>query len=135
MTHLALDTNAYRALEDGNSAVVEAVRAAESIGLPMIVLGELYFGFENGTRKVQNVTKLDKFLATGRVELLPIDKSTARIFGEIFTELMRLGKPIQQDDVWIAALCKQHGYTLVTADKGFVHIVGLDVMSFKVQNK
>lgn len=130
MRQLALDTNAYRALEDGNKTVADAVRTADTIGLPVIVLGELYFGFENGNRKAQNSTKLDRFMRAGRVEILHIDTATARIFGELFTELMRLGKPIQQDDVWIAALCKQHGYTLATADKGFRHIVGLDTVEF-----
>ena len=55
---------------------------------------------------------------------------TARIFGEIATELRQKGKPIQQDDMWIAALCKQYGYALATADKGFTGITGLELLSF-----
>ncbi len=130
MKHLALDTNAYRALEEGNTTVAAAVRQATHIALPIIVLGELYFGFENGTRKAKNTQQLDDFLANHRVEILHVDTATARIFGEVATELLRAGKPIQQDDMWIASLCKQHGYTLVTADKGFQAIVGLDVVPF-----
>ncbi len=130
MKRLALDTNAYSALEKGNTTLAQAVRTAGTIGLPIIVLGELYFGFENGSRKTQNIARLEKFLATKRVTVLHIDTTTARIFGELSTELMRLGRPIQQDDIWIAALCKQHGYMLATADKGFEHIVGLDVVNF-----
>lgn len=130
MKRLALDTNAYRALEDGDETIAQAVRGAVSVGLPVIVLGELYFGFENGSRKEQNIKRLEEFLAVKRVKLLHIDAATTRFFGEIATELMRLDRPIQQDDIWIAALCKQHGYALATADKGFRHIVGLDVVRF-----
>lgn len=130
MKKLALDTNAYSALEGGNAALAHMVREASSIGLPIIVLGELYFGFEHGSRKSWNTARLEKFVASIRVDVLYIDTGTARIFGEISTELKRLGRPIQQDDIWIAALCKQHGYTLATEDKGFENIVGLDVAGF-----
>jgi hypothetical protein len=36
---LALDTNAYKALGEGNQQLAEEARTAEAIGLPMIVLG------------------------------------------------------------------------------------------------
>ncbi len=32
--------------------------------------------------------------------------------------------------MWIAALCKQHGYTLATADKDFEAITGLELATF-----
>lgn len=35
-----------------------------------------------------------------------------------------------QDDMWIAALCKQYGYALATADKAFGAITGLELISF-----
>jgi predicted nucleic acid-binding protein len=130
MKAIALDTNAYRALDDGHPVVAKLVQQTVDIGLPIIVLGELYFGFENGRRKEANVQNLQKFLDNTRVQILQLTPETTRIFGEIATELERLGKRIQQDDIWIAALAKQYGYTLVTADKGFEHIVGLDIIAF-----
>ncbi len=130
MKSIALDTNAYRALLEGNATVAERVRSAVTVGLPVIVLGELYFGFENGSRTAENLERLDAFLATPRLEILHITADTARLFGEIATVLEKTGKRIQQDDVWIAALCKQYGFSLVTADKGFTAISGLNVLSF-----
>jgi len=126
---LALDTNAYRALDDGNFKLSRYIEFAAQLGLPIIVLGELYYGIL-GTKQEDNLLNLNRFLAITRLELLHIDNTTARIFGEIACELRQKGKPIQQDDMWIAALCKQYGYTLATADKGFAEITGLEILSF-----
>ena len=130
MTMLALDTNAYRALDDNNQVVVSVVAEAQILGLPVIVLGELYYGIERGSRKEQNLVNLRRFLGIPRLKILEITPETARIFGELATELSVAGKPIQQNDIWIAALCKQYGFVLATADKGFSKISGLDTFSF-----
>jgi predicted nucleic acid-binding protein len=127
---LALDTNAYRALGDGNAKLAEQVRATAQIGVPIIVLGELYYGIFLGGKQEENLSNLNRFLASPRVDVLQIDELTAKFFGEIATELRRAGRPIQQDDMWIAALCKQHGYALATADKDFEAITGLELISF-----
>lgn len=127
---LALDTNAYRALNEGNTRLAELVRAAASIGLPVTVLGELYHGIYLGKRQAENTGDLNRFLALSRVELLQVDTATARLFGEIAAGLRRIGRPIQQDDMWIAALCKQYGYALATADRDFDAVAGLDIVAF-----
>jgi len=95
-----------------------------------IVLGELYYGIFLGSKQRENLSNLNRLLALPRVELLHVDEVTAKLFGEIATELRRVGRPIQQDDMWIAALCKQHGYMLATADKDFDAITGLELISF-----
>jgi predicted nucleic acid-binding protein len=129
---LALDTNAYKALGEGNKQLAKETRAADAVGLPMIVLGELWFGFINGTKLRQNAATLERFLATPRVRVLELDRQTTRVFGEIATLLRHAGVAIQQNDIWIAALCKQHGYTLATRDRGFQQVLGLEVIEFTV---
>jgi predicted nucleic acid-binding protein len=132
---LALDTNAYKALGEGNQQLAEEARTAEAVGLPMIVLGELWLGFLNGTKLRQNAATLERFLATSRVRVLDLDCQTTRVFGEIATLLRRAGIAIQQNDIWIAALCKQYGFALATRDRGFQHVVGLEVVEFTVHMK
>lgn len=127
---IALDTNAYRALDDGNVKLSDYMKTVTQIGLPIIVLGELYHGIFLGKKQEENLLNLNRFMTLLRVELLHIDDMTARIFGEIATELRRKGRPIQQDDMWIAAICKQYGYPLATADSGFVEITGLELVHF-----
>lgn len=130
IANLALDTNAYTELARGNSLLASYVKKSIRVGVPIIVLGEIQFGALNGEKVSYNLSLLRKFLATSRVEILSIDQTTTRLFGEIATELRRIGKPIQQNDIWIAAICKQHEFTLATNDKGFNAILGLEVINF-----
>jgi predicted nucleic acid-binding protein len=125
---LALDTNAYKALGEGDPRLAEDMRRAEMVGLPIIVLGELWFGFMNGSRLRQNTDTLERFLATPRVLILQLGGQTTRMFGEVATLLRQAGVAIQQNDIWIAALCKQHGFALATRDQGFKHVLGLEVI-------
>lgn len=127
---LALDTNAYRALDDGNTKLGKLIKSVAQVGVPITVLGELYYGIFLGGKQDRNVSNLNRFLASPRVELLHVDELTAKLFGEIATQLRQSGRPIQQDDMWIAALCKQYGYTLATADKDFSAVTGLELVSF-----
>ena len=127
---LALDTNAYRALDDGNATLSGLIQTTPQVGLPIIVLGELYHGIFSGNKSERNLDRLGQFLNSPRVEILVINDSTAKLFGEIATELKRLGRPVQQNDIWIAALCKQHDYRLATADSGFQAVVGLETLLF-----
>ncbi len=127
---LALDTNAYRALQEGDGRLTDEVAGAEVVGVPVVVLGELRFGFQDGARLHENSATLERFLAVPRVQVLELGDRTTWLFGEIATLLKRAGTPIQQNDIWIAALCKEHGFALATADRGFRNVVGLDVFDF-----
>lgn len=80
--------------------------------------------------QVQESVEVLPFSRLPRVDLLHIDEITTKFFGEIATQLRQNGRPIRQDDMWIAALCKQHGYALATADKDFDTVVGLEIVSF-----
>jgi predicted nucleic acid-binding protein len=55
---------------------------------------------------------------------------TAKLYGEITTQLRQIGHSIQQNNIWIAALCKQYNYKLATNDTGFDNILGLEVIHF-----
>ena len=124
---LALDTSAYVHLQRDPPDLAEEVRGAEVIGVPIIVVGELRFGFVNGTRLHENTRILERFLAVPRAGP-GIDDHTTHLFGEIAALLRRAGTPIQQNDMWIAALCKQHDFVLATADRGFGQVLGLRVI-------
>jgi tRNA(fMet)-specific endonuclease VapC len=130
MQNLALDTNAYTALGRGDKTLSKLIASIVHIGLPITVLGEIQFGIINGSQAKTNSIMLERFISNTRVEILDINDSTAKLYGEIATELRRNGRPIQQNDIWIAALCKQHGYRLVTNDTGFSNITGLELINF-----
>ena len=49
---------------------------------------------------------------------------------EIVATLYKKGKPIPTNDVWIAAIAKQHGFTLITRDKHFNEIEDLIIRNW-----
>jgi tRNA(fMet)-specific endonuclease VapC len=127
---LALDTNAFSAIFDGDSVIIRLVNTTAQVAIPSVVLGELYYGYFYGSRREKNLSELATFLAETNPEILEVNAETAKLFGEISAELRRAGRPIQQNDIWIAALCKQHGYVLATRDADFQAIIGLETVSF-----
>ena len=40
-------------------------------------------------------------------------------YGEIKNSLKEKGKPIPENDIWIAAIAKEHNLVLITKDKHF----------------
>ncbi len=120
-----LDTNAYTALFRGHAGVVERVRRAEQVLLSIVVVGELLFGFRNGSRYETNRRELDDFLSDAYVSLLPVTLVTAERFGRIAAALRRKGRPLPTNDVWIAAHAMESGAELLSFDQHFRHVDGL----------
>ena len=46
----------------------------------------------------------------------------------IWKDKVRKGKTIPENDIWIAAIAKQHGLTLISRDGHFKEIDGLSVI-------
>jgi tRNA(fMet)-specific endonuclease VapC len=119
-----LDTNIVTALNRGEIAVQERIAAASEIKLPSIVLGELYHGAFNSPHAIETVRQID--LIAANYSILFVDVSTARHYGEIKTQLRREGRPIPENDLWIAALGKQTSATIATRDQHFLNIPGVN---------
>ena len=109
-----LDTNIVIAMLAEERAVIQGLEMAEEVFLSSIVLGELYFGARKSSRSEANVARLDRLASNSTV--LSCDIKTARYYGEVKDGLRRKGRPIPENDVWIAAVALQHGLTLVTRD-------------------
>ena len=122
MKRLCLDTSAYSNFQRGEPRVVERLDPAEWIGVPAVVVGELWAGFLLGTRVDENIAALEEFLRNPVVETLPVDGETGRIFGEMLIDLRRKGRPLPTNDIWIAATAAQSGATVLTFDEHFREI-------------
>jgi tRNA(fMet)-specific endonuclease VapC len=120
-----LDTNAYSALMADRGRVAEFVRRANAVLVSAVVLGELLFGFRNGTRYDENRAQLDAFLSRRCVQTLEVTLETAERFGLIATQLRRRGTPVPTNDVWIAAHAMESGGHLLSFDRHFEAVDGL----------
>jgi predicted nucleic acid-binding protein len=53
------------------------------------------------------------------------DEPTAERYAQIRGELKRIGRPIPSNDLWIAALARQHALPLLSRDQHFDAVPGL----------
>ena len=122
---ILLDTSAYVMFKRNQAGVVETVIKSELILISPIVLGELMFGFRNGSRFKQNMKELNSFLEHEIVDLAQIGKITSDRYSRIAAKLKSKGRPIPTNDIWIAAQSMEHGAELITSDRHFENIDGL----------
>lgn len=125
MRHVLLDTNVLADFFAGDPETVEAFQRAESLAVNAVVLGELLVGFAAGTRAGENRRLLGSFLASPRVNLLPLGAQTAEHYAGVFSQLRRRGRPIPSNDMWVAASALEHGLAIFTRDAHFREIDGL----------
>jgi predicted nucleic acid-binding protein len=114
----------------GHRDVAALVRRAESQLIPAVVAGELLYGFRVGSRAEENITRLEAFLSTPAVELLPMTLTTADRFSRIATALRRKGTAIPTNDIWIAAQAMEAGVELLSSDSDFAAVDGLAWIPF-----
>lgn len=120
MSNFLLDTNAMIAKMNGDSLIEKIIVEAENIYLPIIAIGEAFFGAEKSAKADENSKKVEDLASS--LTILECDVETARIFGKIMKNLRAKGRPIPQNDVWIAAIAMQHDLVLLTKDKHFDNV-------------
>lgn len=120
-----LDTNIVIALWGGDNDVVRQFNQNMLVYVPSIVFGELYYGAKKSARSDLNLARIDEFASS--VEMIDVDFRDARLYGEIKDQLRKNGRPIPENDIWIAALAMRHELTLVTRDAHFQSVQGLKI--------
>lgn len=101
------------------------------IGICTPVLGELWAGVEWSTSRDQNLRRMRNALS--RLTVWPYDNDAAAGFGRLFAELRRIGRPMQQVDIQIAAIALQlNDCVVVSSDSDLAAIPGLTVVNWAV---
>ncbi|HVB88029.1 MAG TPA: PIN domain-containing protein [Candidatus Dormibacteraeota bacterium] len=91
--------------------------------LSFISVGELYAGAHQSTRRAFNTAEIRRIC--GEIPVVNWDMEIADHYGRIHASLRAKGKPIPQNDIWIAASAVRHGLTLITLDRHFISVEGL----------
>ena len=126
---VCLDTNAYSRLMLGHEPLKILLESVDEIIMSATVLGELYAGFELGSRREANRKQLAIFMNQPGVERLAIDNGVAERYGVLIKHLTKAGTPIPTNDIWIAAAAMESGARLVSYDEHFAKIPGLLVLA------
>ena len=122
MSRVALDTNRLSDLFRGDQELQDFLELCLEIWVPLIVIGEIEAGFQDGGQLHRNRRLLQTVLSKATFGVLTPDTVTAHYYARLFVQLKRLGKPIPDNDLWIAALCVQHNLTLISRDRHFDRI-------------
>jgi tRNA(fMet)-specific endonuclease VapC len=120
---MIVDTNALSAVADDDPAIIAILARADQMAIPVIVLGEYRYGIAQSRHRDTYENWLAGLLRDCAV--LDIDEPTTQQYAEITLDLRRKGKPIPTNDLWIAALCRQHSLPLLSRDRHFDHVTGL----------
>ncbi len=130
MSRYLLDTGIAQDFINSRHGVRERVDAkrhqGHHIGICVPVLGELWAGIEGSSSRDRNEIKLRRALS--RLVVWPYSSEAAAAFGRVFAELRRIGRPMQQIDIQIAAIALSLGNcTVVSADSDLTAVPRLTV--------
>ena len=125
---MILDTNALSAVADGQASAIDLVARAERLAVPVIVLGEYRLGIAQSRHRASYESWLQEWIAV--VPVLNIDEETTHPYAAICLDLKKKGKPIPANDLWIAALCRQHSLPLLSRDRHFDLVSGLQRLNW-----
>ncbi len=120
---MILDTNALSAAADRKPAALELIARAERVAVPVIVLGEYRLGIAQSRHYTSYKNWLRDWIAA--VTVLDIEEETTQHYAAIGLELKKKARPIPANDLWIAALCRQHGLPLLCLDRHFDNVAGI----------
>lgn len=122
------DTNAFIALLGGDAAVGGTLDSADEVLLSAVVLGELTYGALNSRRPDQNLARIQALRAECR--FLAVDEAVVAAYGSVRLGLKHRGRPIPENDIWIAASAIVSGAPVLTRDDHFRAVNGLSLMSW-----
>jgi tRNA(fMet)-specific endonuclease VapC len=133
MTRYLLDTGIMGHFINHRRGVDEQVREARNsgatIGTCLPVIGELFYGVEASQSRDLNRQRLVRALFG--IKCWPCTRESAEEYGRIAAELKRIGRPMQQIDIMIAAIARTLGdCTVVTTDSDLSAIPGLAVVNW-----
>ena len=125
-----IDTNIYINALSGHSGAQQVLVENDEILVPSVMLGELEYGFRNGSKYNKNKNHLEYFLGSENISVVFSSLQTAEIYGRLKNQLRKNGTPIPENDVWIAALSIETASTLATFDVYFKSIPSLKLLLF-----
>jgi tRNA(fMet)-specific endonuclease VapC len=124
---IALDTNIVIDIFNNKQNIIALLNNYQIIYLPVTVCGELLFGAKNSAKSQENEQKCHAFISN--CNLLNINELIAEEYAKTRNELKKKGRPIPENDIWIAATCIVNNVPLLTFDSDFNHVNDLIIIN------
>ena len=120
-----LDSNAYSLLMRGNQRIGQLVGGAEEVLFSVVVIGELMYGFRQGSRFERNMGILRLFLDTPRASLVPEGSARADHYSRIAASLRAKEGLFQQTTYGSPHMRSRQAPILISDDRHFEHVEGI----------
>ena len=121
---MILDTNAVSAFADGDKEILRHLQnPSTGVHLPVIVLGEYRYGLKSSRHRAARERWLEELESSSIV--LNINSATSRAYADIRHQRRLAGQPIPENDLWIAALSRQHRLAILSNDGHFDQVSGI----------
>ena len=110
---LDTDTCIY-VLKHRPGAVLHKFKVTRDLAISAVTYAELCFGIEHGATSLmqQRWEQLNAF--TRLLLIMPVDAAVAKVYGTLRALLLKQGRPIGNNDLFIAAHARSLGAVLVT---------------------
>lgn len=125
---ILLDTTAVIALFNQDQAVIAFLAEAEEVFASSIAVGELFYGAVKSEQAERNFLKIKDFVRANTI--LPVTARTAEVYGRVKIQLRQRGRPIPENDIWIAAAALEHDLDLAARDAHFGEVEGLRLQTW-----
>ncbi len=127
--HFLLDTNICIYIAKHNPPGVRKrfeQLTPDELAMSVVTLSELRYGAEKSQSRAKTLALLDRLQSL--IPVAALTDACAVHYGQIRSTLERAGKPIGNNDVWIAAHARAEGWVLVTNNESeFRRVKGLKV--------
>jgi len=119
-----IDTSVAIPFLNGERELLERFTQLQ-IWMPPVVAGELLYGAAKSSRTAENTAKVKAFVDD--CPLLGWSLAVAEQYATTKAVLKREGRPIPENDLWIAAFAIAYDLPLATRDEHFALVDGLDL--------
>ena len=126
MKLIVIDTSIAIEILNNQEATIRKISKYDVLCLPVIVCGELLYGAKNSSKKKENEKKFNDFIQS--CVILNTNSLVAEEYAQIRKTLKDQGKPIPENDIWIAAISRVNEIPLATRDKHFKNITNLKIV-------
>lgn len=123
-----LDTSAAAALLRGDPALADRLDELDTAHTSVVVIGELIYGARVPANAEANLEQVAAFAAA--VTVLPVDRPTSEVYARLKKSLREKGRPIPDNDLWIAAAAGRHGVALLHRDAHFSEVDELQSLTW-----
>ena len=125
---MILDTNALSAWWNDDAPIRGILENATQIYVPVPALAEFHFGVRQSQKRATMESWMAHALTSTRI--LGIDEATTFHYADLRLALKTAGTPIPMNDLWIAAIARQHRLPIVSRDAHFDHVTGIRRIAF-----